>query len=193
MCYLYQNSSMKNPNDYIKQKERALKRKLELIRLKGSKCSKCGYEKNISALDFHHIDASQKEFSLDARNLSNKHLDKLKREIEKCVLLCANCHRETHYPQFEKDNLQKLLDECHSNNVSVEQNKHQKSICPHCKNEFKSIKGKIYCSKQCRINAKNYPTKNECLEKYNELKSWEKVAQYYNLTRKIIKGIIQRN
>ena len=60
-----------NPNDYVKQKERALSRKLELIKLKGGKCERCGYDKNIAALEFHHLDPSTKSFQLDSRHLSN--------------------------------------------------------------------------------------------------------------------------
>jgi predicted Zn-ribbon and HTH transcriptional regulator len=58
-----------NPNDYLKQKERALSRKLEIIRLKGGKCERCGYDKNIAALEFHHLDPSIKSFQLDSRHL----------------------------------------------------------------------------------------------------------------------------
>ena len=98
-----------NPNEYRKQKERALKRKLELIELKGGKCEKCGYDKNIAALEFHHLNPSEKSFQIDSRHLSNTHIDKLKIEVNKCILLCANCHREIHNEQFEKENIPLLL------------------------------------------------------------------------------------
>ena len=86
-----------NPNSYKKQCERALKRKLELIEHKGGKCEKCGYDKNIAAFDFHHVNPENKEFHLDARHLSNTNIEKLIKECNKCILLCANCHREFHY------------------------------------------------------------------------------------------------
>ena len=60
-----------NPNSYFAQTIRGYRRKLKLIELKGGKCEMCGYDKNISALEFHHIDSSQKEFQLDIRKLSN--------------------------------------------------------------------------------------------------------------------------
>ena len=53
--------------------------------------------------------------------------------------------------------------------------------------------GKIYCSEECRWKAKGYPSIEEVNEQYALLKSWEKVAQYFGLTRKIIKGIRNRN
>ena len=85
-----------NPNDYVKQKERAIKRKLELISLKGGKCELCGYNKNIGALEFHHLDPSIKMFNLDERHLSNRTIDKILQEVEKCILVCSNCHKEIH-------------------------------------------------------------------------------------------------
>lgn len=69
------------------------KRKL-LIKYKGGKCEKCGYNKCIEALDFHHLDPSQKEFGLSSNSYS---LEKMKKEADKCILVCANCHREIHY------------------------------------------------------------------------------------------------
>lgn len=63
-------------------------------------CSRCGYNKNKAALEFHHPD-NNKEYTINSLTrtaLSNK--DKIMKEIEKCVVLCANCHREEHYPQL---------------------------------------------------------------------------------------------
>ena len=72
------------------------RRKIEIIQKFGNKCSICGYNKNISALEFHHIDPNEKEFHLG--NAKTTNLDKLLLEMDKCVLVCANCHRELHYP-----------------------------------------------------------------------------------------------
>lgn len=66
------------------------------------------------------------------------------------------------------------------------------SICLVCKNRFPKATGKKYCCKECRDKAEGrdkYPTKDEVLKKYNELKSWEKVADSFGLTRKIIRRI----
>lgn len=46
-------------------------------------------------MDLHHIDASKKEFGLSIRGLTRS-LDKIMKEADKCVLVCANCHREIH-------------------------------------------------------------------------------------------------
>ena len=55
-------------NTYHSQTIRALRRKLKLIEMMGNSCSFCGYDKNVSALHFHHIDPQNKEFKLGMRN-----------------------------------------------------------------------------------------------------------------------------
>ena len=60
----------------------------------GGCCSLCGYNKCTSALEFHHIDPSNKEYEIAAKN---KSFENMKSELDKCVLLCANCHREAHH------------------------------------------------------------------------------------------------
>ena len=179
-----------NSNNYKKQCERALKRKLELIELKGGECEVCGYNNNIAALDFHHINPEDKNFQLDSRHLSNTHIDKLKQEVDKCILVCANCHREIHNPKFNKNNIGIVLEEFNTTkNIKVNSIKKKQKVCPECGKEFNSIKGKIYCSNECRLKAKHYPSLEEINIIYNELKSWNKVAEHFNLTRKIIQGI----
>ncbi len=61
----------------------------------GDKCMICGYDRCPGALDFHHRDPKQKEFGLSDRGLTRS-WEKTKKEIDKCVLICANCHREVH-------------------------------------------------------------------------------------------------
>ena len=65
------------------------------IEYKGKKCCKCGYNKCVQALDLHHLNPLEKDFNLSDRNLK---LDwpLVKKELDKCILVCANCHREIH-------------------------------------------------------------------------------------------------
>lgn len=62
---------------------------------KGGKCENCGYDKYIGALQFHHIDPTKKDFAL-SRTKTVIFDDKTKKELDKCILLCANCHSEVH-------------------------------------------------------------------------------------------------
>ena len=99
----------KNRNDYKYQKLRGLTRKLYLINLRGGKCEKCPYNKNLAALDFHHKDPTKKESRLDMRHLSNSTMERIMKEFDKCLVLCANCHREEHSPDLSLEKL-KLID-----------------------------------------------------------------------------------
>lgn len=80
-----------------------------------------------------------------------------------------------------------------SKNKTLNEKKYKTSICKKCGKEFKSVKGKIYCSEQCKYEDKNYPNIEEINERYNELGSWEKVAESFSLTRKIINGIRKKS
>jgi hypothetical protein len=68
------------------------------------KCLKCGYNRNISALTFHHTEAN-KDFKLDMRSLSNRKWVEIEKEFKKCILLCHNCHAEIHYPTLDLESL----------------------------------------------------------------------------------------
>ena len=67
--------------------------KQKLIEYKGGKCDFCGYDKCNRSLQFHHLDPNEKDFSISGKSLS---FEKLKSEVDKCVLVCANCHCEIH-------------------------------------------------------------------------------------------------
>lgn len=69
--------------------------KLKAVEHRGGKCMHCGYCKYPEVLEFHHRDPSQKEFGLGLSGLTRS-WERVKKEIEKCDLLCANCHREQH-------------------------------------------------------------------------------------------------
>ena len=72
-------------------------RKIKYIKYLGGKCSNCGIQltdENYSIFDFHHIDPSTKEFVWTKLRLLNE--SKILQELDKCVLLCANCHRLVH-------------------------------------------------------------------------------------------------
>ena len=83
---------------YVAQQRRGRERKLELIQLLGNRCEKCGYDRNYSALEFHHIKPSEKSYQLDLRALSNRKWEAILEEVKKCRLLCSNCHAEEHNP-----------------------------------------------------------------------------------------------
>ena len=98
---LYCSISCKNKDhqSYEAQQARGLRRKKLIVRNLGGCCSMCGYNKNLSALTFHHKYPKKKSFKLDMRSLSNRKESRIKLELVKCILVCHNCHSELHNPQ----------------------------------------------------------------------------------------------
>ena len=74
---------------------RRAKVRLMAVEYKGGCCEICSYNRCIEALEFHHVDPKTKEFGISSKGYSRS-WEKVKTEIEKCILLCANCHREYH-------------------------------------------------------------------------------------------------
>jgi 5-methylcytosine-specific restriction endonuclease McrA len=73
--------------------KRRRKIKLMSVQYKGGKCQICGYDKYVGALDLHHIDESQKSFGIGDKGYTRS-WEVTKKELDKCILVCANCHRE---------------------------------------------------------------------------------------------------
>lgn len=67
----------------------------------GGKCVLCGYDKSLAALQFHHTDPNEKEFTLGQKR--GYKLETLKKELEKCILVCANCHSEIHSGDYHSE------------------------------------------------------------------------------------------
>jgi len=65
------------------------------VEYKGGSCINCGYNKYIGALEFHHLNPKEKDFNL-SHNGHCRSWEIVKKELDKCILLCANCHREIH-------------------------------------------------------------------------------------------------
>jgi hypothetical protein len=104
-CYLkHRIIKKKDPNDLILAKDSVKnyiqRKKIKMIEYLGGKCMVCGYNKCVAALDFHHKDPKTKLFSLSGNSYS---FEKCKSELDKCWLLCANCHRELHWKESNLD------------------------------------------------------------------------------------------
>lgn len=120
---------------------RRLKIKLMAVEYKGGKCNKCGYDKCIDVLEFHHKDSTQKDFAISSKGITRS-WGKIKIELDKCDLLCANCHRELHF-----------IENRTANKIEISGLK-QIIRCKYCKKEFRPKCGAhMYCSESCRIQA----------------------------------------
>lgn len=84
---------MRASKDRFQEASRRLELRQRIINYKGGCCALCGYSKCLAALEMHHVDDHTKEFNISDRKAWT---EALVRELDKCVLLCANCHREVH-------------------------------------------------------------------------------------------------
>lgn len=80
-------------SDAVIRRRQKLKQKA--IEHKGGACEICGYDKCVGALTFHHLDPNEKDFGI-SRSGHTRSWERLKIELDKCALLCANCHAEVH-------------------------------------------------------------------------------------------------
>lgn len=96
--YVYVNSEQRyrcvKCRSEATQKRRDKTKEL-LVEYKGGKCEICGYNKCIGALEFHHKNPFEKDFGIAAKGYTRS-IEKNKEEVDKCILVCANCHREIH-------------------------------------------------------------------------------------------------
>lgn len=77
--------------------------KVKLVEYKGGKCSCCKYDKCLAALEFHHLNPKEKDFTISGKSWS---FEKLKKEVDKCILVCNRCHTEIHNGLIELKNKQ---------------------------------------------------------------------------------------
>jgi len=79
---------------YFYVKKARLKKKERAIAYLGGKCCICGYNKCPRSLDFHHKNPDEKDFCISKN--TNKAWATIVKELDKCVILCRNCHGEVH-------------------------------------------------------------------------------------------------
>jgi hypothetical protein len=80
--------------------ERVTKRRKEvkkrLVDALGGECYICGYKDYVGALAFHHLDPKEKEFGISSKG-NTRSFERQLKELEKCKLVCLNCHAEIHH------------------------------------------------------------------------------------------------
>jgi len=119
--------------------------KKRMINYKGGKCLKCGYNKSYRALDFHHRNKDEKLF-----NFSGSHCykwEKIQLELDKCDILCSNCHRETEEMEDLKN---KNKEEIVLKYFSISESATKERVCPSCNKIFHQKRNlQTYCSRAC--------------------------------------------
>lgn len=156
--------------------------KEKLIEYKGGRCCQCGYDKNVPrAYEFHHRDPSQKEFTISKYSVLN--IEKLKKEVDKCDLLCRNCHAEIHDEKYRV--IRKLMKEKHDQYMDSRTS--PKIVkCGNCFEEFEQLNSKqMYCSTACSDIKKrkviNRPNVAE-LKSMIDFMPWTKIGEKYGVS-----------
>jgi hypothetical protein len=124
-----------NQKYYIKKKQ--------VILTMGGKCSRCGYNKNLASLDFHHLDPNTKSFNLNATVIAYGPQEAVQTELKKCVVLCRNCHSELHNPVGDWNNLPDVeVNFAHTHKITLcydcgkeVTNSYMSKRCPDCNNK----------------------------------------------------------
>lgn len=80
-------------------KTKRQERKIDAIIYKGGACQRCGYDRCPAALTFHHREPAAKEFQI--ATMFGWSWARIVQELDKCDLLCANCHAEWHWEHPE--------------------------------------------------------------------------------------------
>jgi 5-methylcytosine-specific restriction endonuclease McrA len=81
----------------VARRRRIVKQKA--VQIFGGRCLRCGYNKCLRALHFHHVDPASKEFGIADKG-STRAWSKTEAELKKCILLCSNCHAEEEDKNF---------------------------------------------------------------------------------------------
>lgn len=143
-------------------------RKEYLVNLAGGKCIKCGYNKCLRAMSFHHRNPNEKLFSLDKTSIRYKSLNEILLEYSKCDLLCQNCHSETHEIERNHTNIknksQKLRKELRKTLAIISKG----GCCARC--GYKSIGIQCMTFHHLNKNLKSFPLDgNAFIRKKKEL------------------------
>ena len=86
---------IKDSRNSLYKRKIKYEKKIKSIEYKGGCCSRCGIKSShICIYDFHHTDSNEKDFNI-SKILTNN-WENIKKELDKCILLCANCHRIVH-------------------------------------------------------------------------------------------------
>lgn len=165
--------------DAVDKRRRLLKQRA--VDYKGGSCIKCGYNKCISALEFHHTDPSQKDFAISVSG-HTRSWQVILSELDKCMLVCCRCHREIHH---ELHNKQPVIEKI----AFQKENKN----CLVCEKQFVVLgtnKEQKYCSQKCsKISTrkvKERPSKEQLLDELKNT-SYVQVGKKYGVSDNTIR------
>lgn len=171
-------------------KIRRYRLKMASIEYKGGKCQRCGFNENLNCLDFHHL--SNKSFGISSyRYISWK---SIKKELDKCELLCSNCHRILHAERFDQEKIQAVASIYKGKPFSLaamEKGYHTIDKCEDCGKEISyNAKHCKSCERKKRLaKSSKYPDLQTLINMVKET-NYSVVGRKYNVTGTSIKKYI---
>jgi len=170
--------------DAVDRRRRLLKQKA--VEYKGNSCINCGYNKCLAALEFHHIDPTQKDFAL-SNDGHTRSWEEIKNELDKCILVCANCHREIHNSKINKE---KVIERIPTR---------LEKTCSVCSIHFvvgATDSTQKFCSQECyKISIRKIKERPSKEELFEELKttSYVQVGKKYGVSDNTIRKWVNSN
>lgn len=168
------------------------RRKANLIKVCGNKCSLCGYDKLQNALEFHHLNPEEKSYGVSSQGVCHD-LETDLQEVRKCILVCANCHREIHADFYSLEELKEkqIFDEKFAQTLRDE--KSQKSerqiyYCSSCGKEISRYSKSGLCDSCVRKTKRitERPSREELKKMIREF-PFTKIGEKYNVSDNAIR------
>lgn len=174
---------MKKSSEKVYRRRQKLK--LKALDYMGGKCQICGYNKCTKALVFHHLNPEEKEFNVSR---ANKSWERIKKELEKCILVCSNCHAEIHDDMTHKFS----FDDIYKKDFKIKDKEFEfnQKICDLAE-KYKTTKEKIIESRVYKRKVER-PTREDFFKIFEENnRNYTKTGKYFGVSDNAIRNWIE--
>lgn len=150
----------------------------------GGKCTICGYNKTIAALDYHHLNPSEKDFSLSVAMKNGGAWAKIVAEAKKCTIVCCRCHREIHAGITKLPCVYAIFNEEYNDVIKLKEKEYDN--CKICTAEKR--KSLDFCSLKCAHESqKKFIVSKNDLEILIQEKPYETIGKMFGVSGNAIK------